>query len=135
MKDHDAHDGRIIRDTQRIRLTRRGFLSGSSAALATTGLVTIGTAVVHDASAAIPLQATPETQTTPGTTTLEQGAQPDQRAAQFFNIHEAATVDALVSRLLPGSADDPGAHEAGVVFYIDQSLGGTNLGYTLKTYT
>lgn len=32
-----------------------------------------------------------------------------------------------VSRILPGSPDDPGAHEAGVVFSIDRSLGGTNL--------
>jgi gluconate 2-dehydrogenase gamma chain len=58
-----------------------------------------------------------------------------ERPAAFFNIHEAETVDAIISRILPGSADDPGAHEAGVVFYIDRSLGGTNLGYTLKTYT
>jgi hypothetical protein len=59
----------------------------------------------------------------------------DERAIAFFNIHEAATVDALVARILPGTADDPGAHEAGVVFYIDRLLGGPNLGYSLKTYT
>jgi gluconate 2-dehydrogenase gamma chain len=59
----------------------------------------------------------------------------DDRAAAFFNLHEAATVDALVSRIMPGDADDPGAHEAGVVFAIDRALGGANLGYTLKTYT
>lgn len=57
------------------------------------------------------------------------------RPAQFFNIHEAQTVDAIVSRIMPGNADDPGAHEAGVVFYIDRGLSGANLGYTLKTYT
>jgi hypothetical protein len=106
--------------------------------LATTGLATIGSAVIHDASAAPPGQATPEAPSTP-TGAAEQGASTEteagSRAIQFFNIHEAATVDALVSRIIPGSADDPGAHEAGVVFYIDQSLGGTNLGYTLKTYT
>jgi hypothetical protein len=59
----------------------------------------------------------------------------DQRPIEFFNIHEAETVDALVSRILPGTAEDPGAHEASVVFYIDRTLGGTNLGYALKTYT
>ena len=58
-----------------------------------------------------------------------------ERPAAFFNIHEAATVDAIASRIMPGTADDPGAHEAGVVFYIDRTLGGTNLGYTRKTYT
>lgn len=135
MNNEDGHDGRIIRDQQRIRLSRRGFLTGSSAALATTGVAAIGSAVVHDASAAVPRQATPEAQGTPETITVGQGGIPDLRAAQFFNIHEAATVDAIVSRILPGSADDPGAHEAGVVFYIDQALHGTNLGYTLKTYT
>jgi gluconate 2-dehydrogenase gamma chain len=57
------------------------------------------------------------------------------RPAEFFNPHEVATVDAIVSRLMPGDESDPGAHEAGVVFYIDRSLGGTNLGYSLKTYT
>ena len=36
---------------------------------------------------------------------------------------------------MPGAADDPGAHEAGVVFFIDRNLGGANQGYTLKTYT
>lgn len=57
-----------------------------------------------------------------------------ERPAAFFTVHEAQTVDALVSRLMPGTADDPGAHEAGVVFYIDRVLGGANLGYDLKTY-
>jgi hypothetical protein len=55
-------------------------------------------------------------------------------AFRFFNLHEAATVDAIVSRILPGSPDDPGAHEAGVVFYIDGALAGTNEGFNRKTY-
>jgi gluconate 2-dehydrogenase gamma chain len=140
MNDRDEHDGKIIADERRKRLSRRGFLTGSSAALATTGIATIGAAVIHDAAAAPPLQeqATPEALATP-TGAAEQGASTEteagSRAIQFFNIHEAATVDALVSRIIPGSPDDPGAHEAGVVFYIDQALGGPNLGYTLKTYT
>lgn len=47
---------------------------------------------------------------------------PDSSVLQFFTVHEAATVDALTSRILPGTADDPGAHEAGVVTYIDTIL-------------
>ena len=58
-----------------------------------------------------------------------------ERPAAFFTIHEAETVDALASRLIPGDASDPGAHEAGVVFFIDRMLAGTNQGYDLKTYT
>ncbi|MDQ2655199.1 MAG: gluconate 2-dehydrogenase subunit 3 family protein [Chloroflexota bacterium] len=112
------------------RFSRRGFLTASSVSLATTGLATIGTAALHPAAAAPPMQAdaTPVADAMPG---MEDGARP----AAFFNMHEAATVDAIVSRLMPGDESDPGAHEAGVVFYIDRSLGGTNLGYTLKTYT
>jgi len=45
---------------------------------------------------------------------------PDARCAvQFFTPAEAATVEAITARLIPGDADDPGAREAGVVHYID----------------
>lgn len=106
------------------RFSRRGFLSVSSVTLASTGLATISAAGIHPAAAQ---DATP----------MADDMQPADadRAAEFFNPHEAATVDAIVSRIMPGDANDPGAHEAGVVFYIDRGLGGANLGYTLKTYT
>lgn len=44
-------------------------------------------------------------------------------------------VEALTARILPGTPDDPGAREAGVVYYIDQTLAGPSGGYALKTYT
>jgi gluconate 2-dehydrogenase gamma chain len=111
-------------------VTRRLFLQRSTAAVASAGAATIGAAVVIDRNSATAQDATP------GAATPDHGGMSGpERPAAFFNIHEAETVDAIVSRILPGSADDPGAHEAGVVFYIDRSLGGTNLGYTLKTYT
>lgn len=112
------------------RFSRRGFLTASSVSLATTGLATIGTAALHPAAAAPPLQE----DATPVADEMTEMADAS-RPAEFFNNHERATVDAIVSRIFPGDADDPGAHEAGVVFYIDRSLGGSNLGYTLKTYT
>jgi gluconate 2-dehydrogenase gamma chain len=40
----------------------------------------------------------------------------------FFTAHQAATVDAIMGRLIPGTADDPGAREAGVTTYIDLKL-------------
>jgi gluconate 2-dehydrogenase gamma chain len=43
-------------------------------------------------------------------------------ALKFFTPHEARTVEAFTARLLPGSPEDPGAREAGVVYYIDQEL-------------
>lgn len=111
------------------RFSRRGFLTASSVSLATTGLATLGTASLHPVAAAPPLQ-----DATPVADEMTEMADAS-RPAEFFNNHERETVDALVSRIFPGDADDPGAHEAGVVFYIDRNLSGANLGYTLKTYT
>lgn len=40
----------------------------------------------------------------------------------FFTLDEADTVDAFTARIVPGDANDPGAHEACVVKYIDAKL-------------
>jgi gluconate 2-dehydrogenase gamma chain len=40
----------------------------------------------------------------------------------FFTHEEAEAVDAIAARLIPGSADDPGAREACVPAYIDHKL-------------
>lgn len=62
----------------------------------------------------------------------------------FFFLDEADTVDALAARIIPGDAEDPGAREAGVVYYIDRALSGTYSEWqgvyregirTLNTYT
>jgi gluconate 2-dehydrogenase gamma chain len=126
MHSSEESDDRQTR-TFPLRLSRRRLVAGSGVALATTGIATIGAATTFA------LQATPEA--APAAQTPPEVPQEVDRPAAFFNIHEATTVDAIVSRILPGTADDPGAHEAGVVFYIDRTLGGTNLGYALKTYT
>jgi gluconate 2-dehydrogenase gamma chain len=47
---------------------------------------------------------------------------PPANILRFFSLDEAKAVDALVSRILPGTPQDPGAHEAGVVTYIDNYL-------------
>jgi len=112
------------------RLDRRTFLQGTGAAVAAGSFVTAG-AILHPASAqdATPSAAgSPEAMPGMDMTAAE-------RPAAFFTIHEAATVDALASRLIPGDEQDPGAHEAGVVFFIDRTLAGSNLGDDLKTYT
>lgn len=41
---------------------------------------------------------------------------------QALTEDEAAVVEALTARLMPGTPDDPGAREAGVVYYIDYLL-------------
>lgn len=50
---------------------------------------------------------------------------PPAEAPDTFTVltpHEAATVEAATARILPGDAQDPGAREAGVVYYIDHML-------------
>jgi len=40
---------------------------------------------------------------------------------QFFSAEEAAEIDAICARIIP-SDETPGAHEAGVVYFIDRAL-------------
>lgn len=40
---------------------------------------------------------------------------------EFFSPEQAVEIDAIASRIIPAT-DTPGAHEAGVVFYIDRAL-------------
>src|SRR5579863_1909539 len=40
---------------------------------------------------------------------------------QFFSPEEAFEIDAITARIIP-SDETPGAHEAGVVFFIDRAL-------------
>jgi gluconate 2-dehydrogenase gamma chain len=42
----------------------------------------------------------------------------------FFNHDDAATVAAFAERLMPGAPGKPGAHDAGVLNYIDLALAG-----------
>src|SRR5215212_650288 len=130
MSEPEERADRPSPEGRSVRFSRRRLVTSSGVALATTGIASIGAATTHAFQATPAAAGTPEAEAEAHDETMGTGS-----SVQFFNLHEAATVDALVSRILPGSADDPGAHEAGVVFYIDRALGGTNLGYTLKTYT
>lgn len=42
----------------------------------------------------------------------------------FFNTIEAETCEAICARIWPGNANDPGAREAGAMYYIDRALAG-----------
>ena len=42
----------------------------------------------------------------------------------FLNPAEAATIDAMAARIVPGTDEDPGAREAQAVVFIDRSLAG-----------
>ena len=60
-------------------------------------------------------------------------APPPVQILRFFTPAEARTVEALTARIFPGSPDDPGAREAGVVRYIDNFLA-TDGGFPEPTY-
>lgn len=51
----------------------------------------------------------------------------------FFTPQEAQTVEALTATILPGTPEDPGAREAGVVYYIDGLLW-FDRGFGTRTY-
>jgi len=46
---------------------------------------------------------------------------PSAAKFEFFSPEQAAEIDAISSRIIP-TTDTPGAHEAGVVFFIDRAL-------------
>lgn len=64
-----------------------------------------------------------------------EGAYPHAQrdALQFFNPHQAMTIEAVAARIIPGDEDDPGAREAGVIYYIDHMLA-THAGYPEPAY-
>jgi gluconate 2-dehydrogenase gamma chain len=128
---NEDHDDRV--DGLRAHaLSRRAFLKGSGAAAA-AGSVASASLGVHSAFAQSATPAAGATPAMPGMN-MSGTAAGANAPVKFFTDAESKTVDAIVSRIMPGSADDPGAHEAGVVVYIDNKLHGTNLGYDLKTY-
>ncbi len=47
-----------------------------------------------------------------------------ERHGAFFNHDDSATIAAFAERLMPGAPGKPGAHDAGVLNYIDLALAG-----------
>ncbi|HWV23981.1 MAG TPA: gluconate 2-dehydrogenase subunit 3 family protein, partial [Thermomicrobiales bacterium] len=114
-----------------LRLDRRTFVRGGSATVAMAAMS--GSVIVYG-------QLDPEDPVVQGgeagpfATVMDPPEQaPSAGNLQALTPHEAETVDAITSRILPGSPDDPGAHEAGVVVYIDTLLA-FNQGYASFTY-
>lgn len=52
---------------------------------------------------------------------------------RFLNDHQARTVEAIGARIIPGTPEEPGAREAGTVFYVDQLLA-SHSGYPDPAY-
>jgi gluconate 2-dehydrogenase gamma chain len=51
-----------------------------------------------------------------------QTTEPGQGKVVVLTAEQAAAIDALTSRIVPSTDGRPGAHEAGVVYFIDKSL-------------
>lgn len=136
-------------EKRQVRLSRRGFLRGAgivAAGVGASNLIAACTVASNAvAPAATPAPSSGEGQLIPsspqGIVPLESpssgklvltqqypevpftpAAPPPSGLLRFFSPDEAKTVDALVSRILPGSPEDPGAHEAEVLTYIDNYL-------------
>lgn len=115
-------------------VSRRGLLQGAG--------IAVGTAALGGALAgcgAVPVQSGPEAAVELAVPQTMADKYPDVPPPpqtpppvdmlRTFTPEEAALVDALTARIIPGDASDPGAHEAGVVNYIDNMLayhGGVN---------
>lgn len=97
------------------RVGRRLFLGGLGAAgvgLTATACQERGTGTAHvDGHRPVPLP-DPVVRTQPPTT------------LRFLSEHQARTVEAMAARIIPGTPEEPGAREAGTVFYVDQLLTG-----------
>jgi gluconate 2-dehydrogenase gamma chain len=53
---------------------------------------------------------------------------PDLGALTYFNDFQARTVEAISERIIPGDSANPGATQAGVVYYIDRAISGFSIG-------
>lgn len=127
-----AEEMRALRDAQ---LNRRKFLRRSGSVVAVTIGAGAGASVISDsavtqegeAGAAAPFDY--EFDGVPDTP-----SEPPPRELQVLSEEEAAVIEALTAQMLPGTEDDPGAREAGVVYYIDNLLS-SNSGIHDAVYT
>jgi len=85
-------------------LSRRGFLSQSLTGISAAWVSTHWPAMLSAATHALQ--------------TVKSGS---PAKFEFFSPEQAAEIDAISSRIIP-TTDTPGAHEAGVVFFIDRAL-------------
>ncbi len=130
---------KLARDTDQdaAALSRRGFLKLAGTVVLVSS---IGVAAGCETTGPAPAEpSAPVTERMPGMDNLypevpmDPMIPPSADVLQVFSAHEAQTVEALTARILPGTPDDPGAREAGVVTYIDNMLA-FNEGFDEPTY-
>ena len=99
--------------------SRRAFIIGAGAA-ASAALVNEAAAQTHDHAAQASAAPAVPAASARGIEPLPPGT----HHGAFFNDEDAATVDALAERIMPGAPGKPGARQAGVLNYIDLALSG-----------
>jgi gluconate 2-dehydrogenase gamma chain len=117
------------------RISRRAFLKG-------TGLVAAATSASTVLSSCATLAPGPAPSPTPRLSLenkylhvpVAPTLPPDPDTLLFLTPDEARTLDAIVAVLIPGTPEDPGAREAGVVTFMDHMLA-TSDGWAEPTYT
>jgi gluconate 2-dehydrogenase gamma chain len=112
------------------RITRRHFLVVSAA---TAGVLAASTGLPACGDDSPSVESTLPNYVNYGSVP-ETPMAPPPKVIRFFTSTEAGTLDALTARILPGDAADPGAHEAGVVYYIDNLMATTPTGSAQATY-
>lgn len=127
------------RDTDETRepralMSRRLLFKRSSAVVATAGAATViaGSELTAPESPAHRTAGSPSANAAAGATPSTNDT-PAPEPLNFFRPREAAIIDALTARIMPGDPDDPGAREAGVLFYIDRVLAHSE-GFAQPTY-
>ncbi len=120
MNDKAQVEAEELQDTRKSKgMSRRDFLKGGAAATVFVAAVATGCTKV-----AAPSTITQTVTATPATPTPTTAPAKLQEVYLFFNQTEAATVKAMAAQIIPGSASDPGAAEAGAHVYIDHALNG-----------
>lgn len=104
-------------------ISRRNFLKGASVTVVGVGALSAGCAPAGETFPAAEqvTNALPVAQQYPAVP-MAPAEPPAPGVLRYFTPHEARTVEALTGRILPGTPEDPGAREAGVLYYIDNML-------------
>jgi gluconate 2-dehydrogenase gamma chain len=108
-------------DDERVTLSRRELLKrvgivGAAAAAVPACVIVPAAEITH------PLEAS-----------FSQAATIPREALETFTAAEAATIEAIVARLIPSDENGPGAREARAAHYIDRALGGA-LASSIEAY-
>jgi gluconate 2-dehydrogenase gamma chain len=129
---NETNEEKTMSDTPK-NISRRNFLKGVIVTTASIPIVAAGCTVAPEqAPIAAGYQSAPPPPLNPDVP-LAPASATDPSILRSFTPHEARTVEALTARILPGSPEDPGAREAGVVTYIDNMLAYSE-GFVESTY-